>query len=189
MGTGLCGVKSIPFTFALDFSNPCADNTSVNGVRSVNTEEEPQDRSRGSPCLTAADSIDTVGDLTAPQEWVDFVAWRNKNPEKIATGLRTGLSRRPTREEAYWEWKRKYDLEWTRELRDEIRKRDGCVCQLCSKPQTECARKLDVHHVNYNKKNSEPLNLISLCRSCHITVNAHRANWTKYFSEFLLTGA
>ena len=56
-----------------------------------------------------------------------------------------------------------YPPEWTYKLRLEIRRRDGFTCQNCGKYQ----RGLDVHHIDGNKWNCDPSNLISLCRSCH----------------------
>ena len=39
--------------------------------------------------------------------------------------------------------------------------------------QREFRDKLSVHHVDYNKQNSVPDNLISLCRGCHIKTNKY----------------
>ena len=46
-------------------------------------------------------------------------------------------------------------------------------------------RKLDVHHIDYDKKNNDPKNLISLCRKCHMKTNKNRKYWTKYFQNKL----
>lgn len=50
-----------------------------------------------------------------------------------------------------------------------IRDRDGHVCQLCGEPEED--RLLDVHHIDKNRLNSDPFNLVSLCRSCHRKVH------------------
>jgi hypothetical protein len=56
-----------------------------------------------------------------------------------------------------------YPPEWTYTLRLKIRRRDDFTCQNCGKHQ----RGLDVHHIDKDKENCDPSNLISLCRSCH----------------------
>jgi hypothetical protein len=43
-------------------------------------------------------------------------------------------------------------------------------------------KKLDVHHIDYDKKNGDPRNLVSLCKSCHIKTNYNREYWIEYFS-------
>ena len=72
---------------------------------------------------------------------------------------------------------------WTfnAELKEEVRRRDGYRCQLCGVPQAECNRRLDVHHIDYCKTNSSPVNLIALCPGCHAETNANREHWTAVF--------
>jgi len=70
-----------------------------------------------------------------------------------------------------------------RVLREVVRQRDGYKCRLCKVPQIECFRKLDVHHIDYNKKNNELVNLISLCQKCNSHVNGNRKYWLKYFRK------
>ena len=72
-----------------------------------------------------------------------------------------------------------YSPDWTETLRRSIRERDGYVCKLCSKLQGDISH--DVHHIDYNKKNCSPENLITLCRICNSKVNRNRNYWTKYF--------
>jgi len=76
-----------------------------------------------------------------------------------------------------------YAWEFDKDLKKEVRRRDGYRCQRCGKTQAECDRKLDVHHIDYDKKNSDPINLTALCRSCNIKVNANRPYWTAFFQE------
>jgi len=73
---------------------------------------------------------------------------------------------------------------WTfnEELKEEIRRRDGYYCQRCGKTQAENGQKLSIHHIDYNKKNSDPMNLITLCNGCNGRVNTNRPYWTEYFS-------
>ena len=48
-----------------------------------------------------------------------------------------------------------------------VRQRDRYLCQLCGKPES-----LDVHHINYDKMDNRPDNLVTLCRSCHMKTTA-----------------
>ena len=74
-----------------------------------------------------------------------------------------------------------YSQDWTETLKKAIRQRDDYTCQLCSKPQKQERRKLSVHHIDYNKENCNPTNLITLCDSCNIKVNQGRSKWTEFF--------
>lgn len=78
-------------------------------------------------------------------------------------------------------WGSPYSVDWTNTLRRSIRERDGYVCQLCGIPQGE--RVLSIHHIDYNKLNCDPNNLISLCWKCHAATNSNREYWTKYFQK------
>ena len=73
----------------------------------------------------------------------------------------------------------KYPMEWTETLKRSIRERDYYTCQLCGKQQTGMTH--NVHHINYDKKNCNPINLIVLCHSCHLKTNTNRKKWTKHF--------
>jgi len=79
-----------------------------------------------------------------------------------------------------------YSLNWTKELKEQIRKRDNHICQLCDKTQRGNNRALDVHHIDYNKKNCSEENLISLCSSCHTKTNNNRDYWMNYFNKKVL---
>ena len=72
-----------------------------------------------------------------------------------------------------------YTIDWTNTLRRSIRERDFHTCQLCKEPQGDIA--FDVHHIDYNKKNCNPTNLVTLCRKCHMKTNYNREYWTNYF--------
>ena len=43
-------------------------------------------------------------------------------------------------------------------------------------------RALNVHHIDYNKLNCMPNNLLSLCDKCHRKTNNNREYWTNYFN-------
>lgn len=78
---------------------------------------------------------------------------------------------------------RKYSNEFNSELRELIRQRDNFTCQLCGVPQQECLNPLCVHHIDYNKYNPMPHNLISLCKSCHSRVNFNREYWQTILAQ------
>jgi len=72
-----------------------------------------------------------------------------------------------------------YAPEFNKELKQFIRNRDLNICQTPNCMETEG---LCVHHIDYNKKNNNPENLVTLCRSCHSKTNGK--NKRKYFTEF-----
>jgi len=74
-----------------------------------------------------------------------------------------------------------YSTAWTEDLKENIRKRDKYSCQLCGRSQEDFSEKLMVHHIDYDKKNLDPENLISLCRSCHGKTNYKRKEWKIVF--------
>jgi 5-methylcytosine-specific restriction endonuclease McrA len=76
-----------------------------------------------------------------------------------------------------------YSIDWTKTLRISIRERDRYICKLCGKKQEDNLH--PVHHIDYNKKNCDPKNLITLCRSCHIKTNYNREEWKKLFNNLL----
>lgn len=69
-----------------------------------------------------------------------------------------------------------YPPDFTRYLKKMIRERDGCKCGLCGVPDS-----LQIHHINYDKEDSRPQNLITLCVSCHMKTNFNRGMWEEFF--------
>ncbi len=76
-----------------------------------------------------------------------------------------------------------YTPDFNKSLKDMIINRDMSKCQLCGRPQQEEIRRLTVHHIDYNKNNNSPINLITLCCSCNSIVNNKREYFTQYFRE------
>ena len=76
-----------------------------------------------------------------------------------------------------------YSLEFMNKLRELVRERDGYKCQECGCSQIECTEKLSVHHIDYNKKNDNTKNLISLCRPCHLKTQTNREYWRKRYTN------
>lgn len=70
-----------------------------------------------------------------------------------------------------------YGVEFNNDLKELIRKRDNYKCRICNKKQTN--RRHVVHHIDYNKINSDPKNLITLCISCHMKTNYNKNEWKK----------
>ena len=66
-----------------------------------------------------------------------------------------------------------YGSEFTRELKQQIKESYKFICQLCDQESD----KLDIHHIDYNKKNNALDNLIPLCKTCHGQTNYNRDSW------------
>lgn len=79
-----------------------------------------------------------------------------------------------------------YPSGWTDIYREEIRCRDGYKCQLCGVSESDLSRKLSVHHIDYDKNNLNPDNLISLCTSDHVKTNYRREYWKGVFECLLM---
>lgn len=119
--------------------------------------------------------------------------WNNKQKELLSKKLKghkvtdeTKNKLRSYRGELASGWKGgltkiKYAIDWSRSLRIAIRERDKYTCQLCNERQGD--RAFAVHHIDYDKLNSNPNNLITLCASCHSKTNSKRENWIKYFNQ------
>lgn len=81
--------------------------------------------------------------------------------------------------------KEPYSLKFNEFLKELIRNRDNYICQLCGIEQEDYYRKLDIHHIDYNKQNCDEDNLISLCQKCNIKVNYNRNYWYAYFTYIM----
>lgn len=76
---------------------------------------------------------------------------------------------------------KEYDPNW-HEIRKEIYERDNWHCRECGIKNTLLGKsKIQCHHIDYNEKNNEPTNLITLCASCHAKTNFKRNDWIEYF--------
>lgn len=83
--------------------------------------------------------------------------------------------------------RKNYGQDWTKTLRRSIRERDNYCCRICGKLQGD--KNFDVHHIDYDKMNCNPNNLITLCRNCHIKTNHKRNYWINYFSKIMTSGS
>lgn len=82
--------------------------------------------------------------------------------------------------------KEPYSQNWTETLKESIRQRDNYQCQICGISQEEARKKfhkgLYIHHIDYDKENCDPNNLISLCNSCHSKTSIKDRNrWINFF--------
>lgn len=77
-----------------------------------------------------------------------------------------------------------YCSRFNNKLKKQIRERDNNICQECGKTEEKNGRKLDVHHIHYDKENCNP-DLITLCISCNIKVNFNRDYWEEHFMNLI----
>lgn len=70
-----------------------------------------------------------------------------------------------------------YGIEFNSRLKRQIRERDNYTDQL-SGGYGNC-----VHHIDYDKKNNHPSNLITLSRNSNARVNYNREDWMEYFNN------
>jgi len=76
-----------------------------------------------------------------------------------------------------------YPPYFNNKIKEQIRSRDDYKCQKCCKKENN--RKLDIHHIDYNKKNCEKDNLITLCHKCNNRANYNRDYWYAYFKYII----
>jgi hypothetical protein len=82
-----------------------------------------------------------------------------------------------------WSSREPYGKIWSKELKEQVKKRDNYQCQKCFKFEKELKRDLCIHHIDYNKNNCSHNNLISLCTSCHAQTNYKREDWVNFFNK------
>ena len=109
---------------------------------------------------------------------------RKKQKQNVKRGKDNYFAQHIFSKEKNWNWKsgisyEPYGFEFNEELKKLIRKRDNSKCQICGKYGK------DVHHIDYNKKNNDPKNLITLCHKCHSKTGHNRKIWLHYFKEML----
>jgi hypothetical protein len=70
-----------------------------------------------------------------------------------------------------------------KEYKEDIKLRDKykCLNPYCSKKSS----KLHIHHIDYNKKNCHPSNLITICNSCNSMANKDR-NWHQTWYQAII---
>ena len=70
-----------------------------------------------------------------------------------------------------------------KEYKDYIKERDS---NKCSNPDCNGkSTRLCIHHINYDKKDCRPGNLITVCRSCNARANFNRGMWEMLYVEVI----
>jgi hypothetical protein len=67
-------------------------------------------------------------------------------------------------------------------FKEYIREKFNRRCFLCDKTEEENGRRLDVHHVNYNKNclcDDVDCQFVPLCQKCHAKTNRNREYWER----------
>jgi hypothetical protein len=73
-----------------------------------------------------------------------------------------------------------YSSDFNNQLKRKVKNRDNFTC-ICGKE----TQKLAIHHIDYDKLNSDEKNLISLCYNCHSKTNSNRKHWEKFFISLI----
>ena len=129
---------------------------------------------------------DTILKYTCPKGHENITSWRNWNSGRRCPTCRD-LNRFGSGNSA---WKGGISFEpyceaWKdKEYKSDIRNRDGnrCLNPYCdSKDPSD----LTIHHIDYDKKNCHPSNLITVCRSCNSKANTDRT-WHKYWYQAII---
>lgn len=72
-----------------------------------------------------------------------------------------------------------YPRQFNTALKELIKKRDGYKCVICG-----VVNRLGPHHIDYDKSNCQPENLVTLCSRCNSRVNSKRYIWPNYFFRY-----
>ena len=75
-----------------------------------------------------------------------------------------------------------YPSEFSPYYKRKVKKRDGYTCQLCGSQDKD---NLCIHHIDYDKTNSDPCNWITLCNPCNARVNFGRDKWKAHFQALM----
>jgi len=77
-----------------------------------------------------------------------------------------------------------YGLEFNNNLKKQVKERDDYTCQICKLNEKQLKflfkrnkQIFHAHHIDYNKKNNNENNLLTLCYSCHPKTNSNREYW------------
>lgn len=103
--------------------------------------------------------------------------WSDTRKGKKHYNWRGGISKFP------------YLFNFNDELKNEIKERDNYICQNCKITEEEhitvFGRVLPIHHIDYDKKNNNKNNLITVCIACNVRANYNRNYWIKFFKKII----
>jgi len=82
---------------------------------------------------------------------------------------------------------KQYHPNWDK-IRKNIYLRDKWICQECGckcedKANPHTKKLIQCHHIDFNEKNNESSNLITLCASCHGKTRFNKNSWIKYYQS------
>jgi len=145
-------------------------NKSINGHN--NRRKNYLDKTKMIECLCGCDKLTNPGNKYIWGHYNNHSEEIKKKISKSLTGKKNpnwkgGISKLP------------YAFDFNAKLKLLIKRRDKHTCQLCQKGKM--GKNLCVHHIDYNKDNSNPENLITLCISCNSKVNTNRKLWIEFF--------
>ncbi len=84
---------------------------------------------------------------------------------------------------------RKYPKEFNNKLKAKIRKRDNYQCQNCDMIDEEhiiiYGSHIEVHHIDYDKENSNEENLVTLCKQCNLRANYNHSYWIVNYTSMV----
>lgn len=80
-----------------------------------------------------------------------------------------------------------YDKKFTQSFKEKIRNLDNRCCTICKNHEDNFKRKLAIHHIDINKKNTCEENCISLCDGCHnkIHMNHNAEKLIPFFKKIV----
>lgn len=93
-----------------------------------------------------------------------FTPWNKDNPDWMGENhpyWRGGVGSLP------------YGPGFTRRFKKVLRQRDQYTCQHCGITQAEHGSTLQIHHMDFDKNNNDPTNLVTACNKCNIWANFH----------------
>lgn len=83
-----------------------------------------------------------------------------------------------------------YPVVFNAELKRRIKERDGYQCLYCKRTEAEelaeKGRRLAIHHIDYNKQNCSPLNLMTACLICNTRFNSNREYWQQFLPSLIV---
>lgn len=142
------------------------------------------------PEVRAKISKSSTGIVRAPFKgerigWLKGIPWTPARRKAYLVGIAKREKSNPNKRKSSRTYKSRgnvYTENWDT-LRKEIYERDMWRCQECG---VHCGTtpgkfKIQCHHINYDIKNNDKSNLITLCASCHCKTNFARKDWTTYF--------